>query len=96
MKKGREGRGRETDEIEIELFSLDLARVLLGLVVQSEDVLLAKGRVVVELNFRVERDHLLLRGQPERIDFHLRLQRMLAVVWPHDISLNNYSNQRSP
>ena len=58
----------ERDVREIELRRLDLRRVLLVEVAHLDDVRMAEQRVAVEVELRVERDHLAVAGEDQRID----------------------------
>ena len=62
----------ELDVVEIVLAGLELGRVLLVLVAQLRDVLVAEQRVVVEVHLGVERDHVAGAGDDQRIDLDMR------------------------
>src|SRR5690606_18091032 len=58
----------ELDVGEVELRRLDLGRVFLVEVAQFDDLGMPEQRVGVEIQLRVERDHLAVAGQDQRVD----------------------------
>ena len=50
----------------------DLGRIFLVKIAQRHDVFVPIERVVVEVHFRVQRDHLAAAGEDQRIDLHQR------------------------
>ena len=58
----------ERDVVEIELRGLDFIRVLLVEVTHRDDIGMAEQRVVVEIHFRIKRNHVAGVGEYQRID----------------------------
>ena len=62
----------ELDVVEVVLGGLELGRILLVLVAQLLDVLVAEQRVVVEVHLGIERDDVARAGDDQRIDLDQR------------------------
>ena len=72
----------ETDVVQAEFARCDLTRIFLGLVAHFDHVLLTVESVVVEIELRIERHDLIVRGDGQRIDLHERAVA-LQIQIPH-------------